>query len=437
MHGISPDTMAVVRTSEPVCSVPPRTAGSARAAGDPPASRSSRRPRALVVCSTFPARSETFVTDHIAGLAQAGWDVSVAAQTVDQDLLARVPLPEGVAARTYGLSVPRGGRSSRARTAARMLVTYGTSYLSVIRSPAARSAVHGSATLHTVAKTVRPDVIHAHFGPNGMLASLVARRLATPLIVDFHGYDVTSLPREQGWGGYRRLLCSAVAVVHSAFVEERVREHLTMPVVRIPLGVDPALFVPPSRGVEWPQPLTLLTVGRLTAQKGHHVAIETLALVRHRYPALDARLRICGAGPMERALRQRARQLGIEPFVALTGALASDEVAREMRCADVLLAPSQPQSDGSQEAFCRVAVEGMASGLAVVGSDIGGLGETIGDGGFLSHPSAAAFGRTIGWMLESMTPRAVMARAIDRARQFTLAAMWRQYDEVARAALRG
>ena len=430
--------MAAVGTLAPLSPAPPREPASTRAGGDGPASPSSRRPRALVICSTFPAPSETFVIDHVAGLAHAGWDVSVAAKTVDRDLLARVALPDGIAARAYALA----GRSDRhqsspARTAAAMLLRYGTSYLGIIRCPAARSAVHGSAMLHAVAKRVRPDVIHAHFGPNGMMASLVARRLATPLIVDFHGYDVTSLPREHGWDGYRRLLSTAVAVVHSRFVEARVRQNLAMPVVRIPLGVDPALFTSPSRGSQWPRPLMFLTVGRLTLQKGHHVAIEMLALFRHRHPGFDARLRICGAGPMEQVLRQRARQLGVQPFVTFTGALASEDVAREMRRADVLLVPSQPQSDGSQEAFCRVAVEGMASGLAVVGSDIGGLGETIGGGGFLSHPRATAFVASVARVLESFTPRDVMARAVARAREFTLTAMWEQYDEVARAALRG
>jgi colanic acid/amylovoran biosynthesis glycosyltransferase len=438
MRHIFPHAMGATGTLEPTSPARPRRSVSTAAPGEGPALQSARRPRALVISSTFPAPSETFVIDHVAGLARAGWDVFVAAKIVDRDLLARVAVPEGIAARTYALSVRDHRRpASRVRTAAAMVLRYGTSYLRIIRCPAARSAVHGSAMLHEVAERVRPDVMHAHFGPNGMMASLVARRLATPLIVDFHGYDVTSLPREHGWDGYRHLLSTAVAVVHSRFVEARVRQHLEMPVVRIPLGVDPALFVPRSRGSVWPQPLMFLTVGRLTLQKGHHVAVETLALFRHRYPTFDARLRICGAGPMEALLRQRVRQLGVQPYVTFTGPLCTEDVAREMRAADVLLVPSQPQSDGSQEAFCRVAVEGMASGLAVVGSDIGGLGETIGDGGSLTDPSAAAFVATIGRLLESSTPRKVMARAVDRAREFTLTAMWKQYDEVARATLRG
>src|SRR3712207_3904551 len=38
---------------------------------------------------------------------------------------------------------------------------------------------------------VRPALIHAHFGPDGATALFLARRLRVPLIVTFHGYDIS------------------------------------------------------------------------------------------------------------------------------------------------------------------------------------------------------------------------------------------------------
>jgi len=41
------------------------------------------------------------------------------------------------------------------------------------------------------ARAIKPSLIHAHFGMDGVLALPLARALAVPLIVTFHGVDAT------------------------------------------------------------------------------------------------------------------------------------------------------------------------------------------------------------------------------------------------------
>jgi glycosyltransferase involved in cell wall biosynthesis len=106
--------------------------------------------------------------------------------------------------------------------------------------------------------------------------------------------------------------------------------------------------------------------------------------------------------------------------------------------ADMLLVPSVRSSRGWQEAFCRVAVEGLGSGLCVIASDCGGLPETVGRGGILvPQGNADALARAIQDAWSGSTPGAWRARALTRARQFEQRLMDEDYDRLTEEALGG
>lgn len=48
------------------------------------------------------------------------------------------------------------------------------------------------------------DLIHAHFGPNGVYAMKLADKLNIPFLVTFHGYDIT-ISRQAIWKSGRLL----------------------------------------------------------------------------------------------------------------------------------------------------------------------------------------------------------------------------------------
>lgn len=70
-----------------------------------------------------------------------------------------------------------------------------------------------------------PDVIHAHFGPEGVFMAPVAERLEIPLVVSFHGFDAFKLPREKSWrDAYSALFRQADCIT---VVSNVMAEHLT------------------------------------------------------------------------------------------------------------------------------------------------------------------------------------------------------------------
>ena len=121
----------------------------------------------------------------------------------------------------------------------------------------------------------------------------------------------------------------------------------------------------------------VLCVARIDRQKNQMMLVEALA----RRPGMTLRL----VGPVtqrdyEAELRTRARELGVEDRLSLSGALApgSRELAAEYLGADVFVLPSR------HEPFGIVVLEAWAAGLPVVASDVGGLGRLC-----AAHPEAA------------------------------------------------
>jgi hypothetical protein len=70
------------------------------------------------------------------------------------------------------------------------------------------------ARLRPVVANIDPDVIHAHFGPQGVIMHPVAHGLEIPLVVHFHGYDVSFLLPDAFWEEqYKALFDSASALI--------------------------------------------------------------------------------------------------------------------------------------------------------------------------------------------------------------------------------
>ncbi len=385
-----------------------------------------------MLTSVFPALSETFVVDHIVGMIHHGWEVSVAAWTVDSGLLEQLRNERNFAASVHPLK--RNTASSRVNRIRAILRHLLPVFPQGMKSPWLRDIALTAEPLAALIQQLRPSIIHAHFGPNGISAALALRKAENlPLLVDFHGYDVTVIPKRHGWNFYRSMLLEARGVVHSSFVEHRVQHHIGIPTHRIGLGVDTRVFKAPQRKHRWPKHIRLLTVGRLIWQKGHHVALETLPLLHRALPQYTFSLHICGEGALKTFLQERAQMLGVRACVEITGGLPHARIADVMRKSDILLIPSIPTVDGAREAFCRVAVEGMASGLAVIGSATGGLAETIGTGGITVHPgNAAALATAIQQTITQSTPEQAACMAEQRAGEFSNADMWRKYDAITR-----
>jgi len=114
--------------------------------------------------------------------------------------------------------------------------------------------------------------------------------------------------------------------------------------------------------------LVLISVGRLSREKGHIDLIDAMAEAQASFKnSPPLRLVIVGDGPERLAIDERIKERGLSDVVISAG--FQSEVAPYYQIADIAVLPSH--SEGSPYAL----LEAMAAGVAVVATTVGGVPE--------------------------------------------------------------
>jgi glycosyltransferase involved in cell wall biosynthesis len=204
-------------------------------------------------------------------------------------------------------------------------------------------------------------------------------------------------------------------------------------VVAVGNGVDAQQFAPRNT-IEPRDRLRILFVGRVVAEKGPDVLLEAAASLAGQ----DVEILVVGSygfdpkaplSPYERDLRALADRSPV-PVQFLPFVPRSDLPAL-LAEADILVVPSR-----WAEPSGLTVGEGMASGLAVIASDVGGIPEVLGDAGILVPPGdpralAAALADLVADRAELNALRSrARARAVSRDWSWSWSALKRVLVEL-------
>lgn len=166
-------------------------------------------------------------------------------------------------------------------------------------------------------------------------------------------------------------------------------------------------------------------VASLVPVKGHKWLFSAMEEVLRRFPGTC--LLVVGDGPIRTELESAAARTSLAGHVVFTG--RSDQVPELLAAMDVLILPSLAEGLGVS------ILEGMAMGLPVVGTDVGGIPESIRDGvnGFLIPPGdASAIAERLIWLFDNPGPAERMGQA-GRAlveQKFTSSIMARRNEDL-------
>ena len=237
-----------------------------------------------------------------------------------------------------------------------------------------------SAALRQALQEFHPDIIHAQ---HAWCLSWLASLCNLPLVITIHGTELMGCKK---WPAFQNFAEEAVA--GSAKVLAISADNRDLAIEQLPMAADKLLLLPngynedifyreevdmetlfDSLGLSYRGEYVILFVGKLAAFKG----VDTLLRTARRYERLADRefiTLIAGDGEERESLSELHKQLGLRNTFFL-GNQKQDGLRRLYNAADVFVMPSR------REPFGLVALEAMACGLPVVGSNEGGLPEFI------------------------------------------------------------
>lgn len=355
--------------------------------------------RIAYIVSCFPSLSQTFILNQITGLIDQGHVVDVYADStsktdtkVHQDVLDYNLLDS-----TYYFSRPEH-RIAEVLKGILIVLVESARNTKFLRLALQYSRYGGKEASLSKLKYIyiakelidkpRYDVIHCHFGPNGIKGAMIKKMLfpTTTLVTAFHGYDLTRhlssennlysqlfkmgdffLPISEHWKQY---------LIDLGCDPRKIKVHH--------MGVDVSRFTV-SQHVAFEKNIRLLTIARLCEKKGVEYSIRAVKKIKAICPHVEFEYLIIGEGPLRPVLQKLIEELGLEQNVKLLGWRRQDEIVALLSQSQILLAHSITATDGDQEGIPVVLMEAMAIGLPVVSTWHSGIPELVMDGssGFL------------------------------------------------------
>lgn len=251
-----------------------------------------------------------------------------------------------------------------------------------------------------LAREKNARIIHAAANyPNGLAASLAARRLGIKSVYEVRGlWEITRLSRQEGWDEtdqYRFMAKMEAEACNHADAVITITEALKD--LMVARGVDPAkitvapncvhtdLFAPLDKDLQLAQELGINDddivigyIGSIVNYEGLDDLLDALALLL-KDGVTNFKFLLVGDGAVLDELKQQVISLGLQERVIITGRIPHEEVQRYYSLVDITPFPRKPylvcETVSPLKPF-----EAMASQKAVLVSSCAALTEIIQDG---------------------------------------------------------
>ena len=266
--------------------------------------------------------------------------------------------------------------------------------------------------LAQVARSLRADHIHAHWGATSATSAMLASRLSgITWSMTVHRWDIC----ERNLLGKKIESASFVRVI-SESGRRALLANVTPPPGWSPLLIHmgvPLIPLVPHSSAPPHERLRILVPANLLEVKGHEHLVDALALLKGRGRLVTAGL--AGEGPLRRRLERRAAARGVAAECLFLGQLSHADVLAELAGGewDLVALTSIVTASGETEGIPVSLLEAMSHGVPVLASAVGGIPELLrGDAGVLVAPAdPAALADAIDGLLEDPDERRRLGRA--------------------------
>ena len=284
----------------------------------------------------------------------------------------------------------------------------------------------------------RPDIIHTHFAvPSGALAWILSIVTGIPYILTAHLGDVPGGVPEKTEKWFRwiepftrpiwKRAKKVIAV--SEHTRQLALKHYSVNVEVVPNGADVAHLAPAKINVNTPP--RLVFAGRFVPQKNPLAIIQTLSQLKD----LNWNCSMLGDGPLFENVKREIEKNGMSERFDLPGWVTPDAVLEYFAKSDILFMPSL------SEGLPVVGVQSLATGLAIVASEIGGFLDLVepGKNGYLIDVAdIPAFSRALREMISN--PKALLRlreASVEKSHEFDIQKVVGQYQSILQGVLNG
>ncbi len=277
----------------------------------------------------------------------------------------------------------------------------------------------------------KPDVIHAHFAvPAGALAWILSRITRIPYVLTVHLGDVPGGVPEKTDEWFRwvypftpniwRTASEIVAV--SEFTKQLALKKYKEKIQVVPNGVDLSTLMPNQIALN--DPPRIVFAGRFMPQKNPLQFVQTLNELKE----LKWQCVMIGDGPLMQDVRCAIEDFGLADRFQFTGWIDPQDVLLWFDKSDILFMPSQA------EGLPVVGVQGLAKGLAIVASRVGGFVDLVDqdkNGYLIQGTDVSSYSASLSRLL-SDTDRLLSFRnaSLEKARSFELDQIVKEYESI-------
>lgn len=224
----------------------------------------------------------------------------------------------------------------------------------------------------------------------------IAKLRQVPVVINYRGGKARQF-FERSWKSLQSSFqASAAIAVPSNFLKEVFNDFGFNSIV-VPNIINLSLFEFTQANIQ-AQNLHIVVTRNLEKIYDNETALKAFAIIHKRYP--QARLTIAGSGPLREQLQDTADRLLISQQVNFVGRIDRQSMANLYADADIMLNPSTIDN------MPNSVLEALASGVAVVSSNVGGIPYMVKDGeeALLVNPGdPEAMANAVFSLLESPT----------------------------------
>jgi glycosyltransferase involved in cell wall biosynthesis len=238
------------------------------------------------------------------------------------------------------------------------------------------------------------DVIHSHWAiPSGFVGALLRKFTGRKHIMTIHAADIFALEKLPIGRAFINFIvkntdCITVVSTHGRdfllkLVSPKYVSMVQGKTTILSMGTHTKNFIKRKsraetmKGLGLKEGFNILFLGRLAEKKGAEFLILALRpLLLHRK---NINLIIVGDGPLRERLEMLATKLNINHYIRFEGYKSGDEKYRYFTVADVMVVPSIVTKEGDTEGLPVTIMEGMAAGIPVIATDVGGTRDILHD----------------------------------------------------------